>query len=1010
MSSSEHQSWVYQFYTMVESYLSKNIRIWIQIVLIALSVSGHIIAQLDDIHYIPPGHNRNWNNTTNGDRYQAVYLSTPSITPITINITTGTGSFIKSFTISNSDDAVFDLNDYYGNNNGSYQNGDDNNLSNNVTFLSVPSDSLNTPMDNSGLILQGTDKFYANFRIKTGSQACSLTAKGSTALGREFYIGANPNNTQQSRDRTNVFVSFMASEDNTNVVVSGMNPLTEIHDNGGNLIGASHSFSLDRGQTYVISTYTDENMGNNTQNELIGARVLADKPIVMNNGNLLHAAVTVTGAARDMGMDQSVSIDWLGTQYAFIRGNQNNNNLETPIIIGISDNTDISVNGAYLTTISEGEYYQVNGSNYSSDGTMYIELNKRAYAYQQLFGSTTTYSSGLNFIPPLSCFLPTVTEFIPEVDQLHPVVDHDLSANITIITYAGSDVRIFDAGSNTPTQTLTATSDAFTIPGTSEWIAYIVSNQEDNVRIESDGPLATGVFGFSGANGIAGYYTGFGGQASLRQISLDTEISGTCTPIYSLEDVPAEADRVTWIRQSDNRIISHDTMVDIIHSGDYIAVVTNGTCADSLRFTVSCVQVSCEDYDEDGVNDISDMDADDDGILDSVECPLMFPVLNNNFTLNSDWTYSASQWSLGGGMANTQQQNVTNNSLSQSISGLNDACSDYIILHVSIASSGASNNISSTDTARIDFSLGGNDIAGIINPNGGTNAFVAITGANVKVDSKLFPISDQGNLQFFDFQFFMDWSSLPNVADLSINHSGQGDAFYINNIQLEFYDCGTSSDHDQDGIPNCLDLDSDNDGLSDQLESCQFMFTGPKIYLDNASGCSSGLIDGIYCVPLDFDNDGVDNYLDLDSDNDGVLDAFEAGHDLNVGSNGMIQNVNANIGTNGWDNRVESYPDSDTANYVISDSEQVPDFDYDVYELDSDDDGCFDTIEAEVEDLDEDGIANQGVAIVDNFGIVIAHTYSRPVYNWWQNYLSNYCQKCRTAMTNPHLMYMRNNK
>lgn len=55
-------------------------------------------------------------------------------------------------------------------------------------------------------------------------------------------------------------------------------------------------------------------------------------------------------------------------------------------------------------------------------------------------------------------------------------------------------------------------------------------------------------------------------------------------------------------------------------------------------------------------------------------------------------------------------------------------------------------------------------------------------------------------------------------------------------------------DCDNDGINNDIDLDDDNDGILDVIES-----------------------------DLDFDLDGIPNNLDLDSDNDGCLDVFEAG-------------------------------------------------------------------------------------------------------------------------------------
>ena len=56
-------------------------------------------------------------------------------------------------------------------------------------------------------------------------------------------------------------------------------------------------------------------------------------------------------------------------------------------------------------------------------------------------------------------------------------------------------------------------------------------------------------------------------------------------------------------------------------------------------------------------------------------------------------------------------------------------------------------------------------------------------------------------------------------------------------------------DCDSDGIGNDVDLDDDNDGILDVLESL-----------------------------LDFDNDGIPNSLDLDSDGDGCYDVLEAGY------------------------------------------------------------------------------------------------------------------------------------
>ena len=59
-----------------------------------------------------------------------------------------------------------------------------------------------------------------------------------------------------------------------------------------------------------------------------------------------------------------------------------------------------------------------------------------------------------------------------------------------------------------------------------------------------------------------------------------------------------------------------------------------------------------------------------------------------------------------------------------------------------------------------------------------------------------------------------------------------------------------SEDWDEDGIPDNIDLDDDNDGILDILEG----------------------------EDVDTDGDGIPNSKDTDSDGDGCYDAVEAGY------------------------------------------------------------------------------------------------------------------------------------
>ena len=104
---------------------------------------------------------------------------------------------------------------------------------------------------------------------------------------------------------------------------------------------------------------------------------------------------------------------------------------------------------------------------------------------------------------------------------------------------------------------------------------------------------------------------------------------------------------------------------------------------------------------------------------------------------------------------------------------------------------------------------------------------------------------------------------------------------------------GAIADFDMDGIPNSEDLDTDNDGIPDIVES------GNEIHDTNDNGVidagdegfvdtdQDGVIDVVDANPFvfgdsnppieDIDGDGIPNVRDLDSDDDGTTDLDEAG-------------------------------------------------------------------------------------------------------------------------------------
>lgn len=185
-------------------------------------------------------------------------------------------------------------------------------------------------------------------------------------------------------------------------------------------------------------------------------------------------------------------------------------------------------------------------------------------------------------------------------------------------------------------------------------------------------------------------------------------------------------------------------------------------------------------------------------------------------------------------------------------------------------------------------------------------------------------------------------------------------------------------DSDKDGVPDQLDLDSDNDGIPDSIEN-QIV---PKA-LSNTDTNLNGL-DEIFepaTDPIDIDKDGVANYLDLDSDNDGIYDLVESGSNaLDNNHNGVLDT--AVFGSNGLADLLEKNPDNGILNYTITDSDD--DGIKNHTEIDSDNDLCNDVIEAGFTDPNFDGQLGSNPVTVNTAGIVTSGTdgYSIPNNNY----------------------------
>ncbi len=235
-----------------------------------------------------------------------------------------------------------------------------------------------------------------------------------------------------------------------------------------------------------------------------------------------------------------------------------------------------------------------------------------------------------------------------------------------------------------------------------------------------------------------------------------------------------------------------------------------------------------------------------------------------------------------------------------------------------------------------------------------------------------------------------DGDGIPNYLDLDSDNDGILDLYEsgIDGSQIAANDnpangvldsanalsTNTPKDTDGDGVPDFLDLDSDNDGITDLTESGITGFTdanndgvvdGPDADNDGVQDSVDG-DDAVFGspgagVPKDTDGDGVSDVNDLDSDNDGINDIVENGNPavVDADGNGLVDGADNDkdgiLGGADTDDTVFGSPNGPAP--VNSDNDNQPDF----QDLDSDNDSVSDLVESGqtgYTDSPEDGVVD----------------------------------------------------
>lgn len=374
----------------------------------------------------------------------------------------------------------------------------------------------------------------------------------------------------------------------------------------------------------------------------------------------------------------------------------------------------------------------------------------------------------------------------------------------------------------------------------------------------------------------------------------------------------------------------------------------------TASFTICASDVAHQDFDRDGEDDFRDTDDDNDGIstiseipdadgsgtpdyleFDGDECGIGF--IRTGYT--NDYTgVELSENSV------TNEGNITGTP-DGSVGLFNGNNDEYIIDFEQIYPAGYRYVI----TWREDGGQSGT--AEIVLAESDDNSIYNGRQANPTTNSTTL-ISDTITSQF-DFRYLR----------LRLEDAASSTDFEVDAIGVLVPSCAIDSD--DDGIVDTDDIDDDNDGVLDVDEGLGSNNPAGdedgdgtlnfEDVVDNGNGGDGSTTnytdsngDGIPDV-FDFDSDGIPNHLDLDSDNDGVPDITEAGG-TDTDTDGRVDDPTDNDG-DGW---ADTF-DSDDGGTALTDGDQDGDGLENRLDLDADDDGIADIVEAGGEDTDGDG-------------------------------------------------------
>lgn len=513
--------------------------------LFLLLFSGNAFAQLDTEHWFAPMMTRIGFYPMSVPQH-ALYFSTNETTPFKVTIYSN-NKVIGDVTISRGNPQRFTL----------FQ-----------KYIITEDEKELFKTSRLGVYTKAEKPYYANLRFSISAELGFISSKGRAALGTQFYAVVAP--IRKDEKGMNFMTSVLATEDNTTVTVSGYDDILQFSTPQTSTI----KFKLDKGESYIID---GDGFEPDNYDGFIGAKIVADKPISITNGNYDGS---YPGGGQDIFMDQGVPVERLGNEFALVKGEGTPGNLvENALVVATQNNTEVYVNDSTvpIATLNEGQYYIIPENYYTAQNgnlsNMYIKSTKGIYLYQLFAGSnegSEADTGDLTYIPPLNCFLPKMVGEIGTVNE-NPGVGATgryiriKKTKLNIITQTGADIKVNGV-------IPLAIDGPYSLVGNPDWVTYSIQNIKGNITVTSTKAVMMGIIGGDGISGFGGFFAG------VSSVPVITKKGGSCVPGIILE-TNSDLDSYQWQLNGVDIPGATTYTYTPTQSGNYTVLITRGSCS-----------------------------------------------------------------------------------------------------------------------------------------------------------------------------------------------------------------------------------------------------------------------------------------------------------------------------------------------------------------------------------------------------------------------------------------------